>query len=237
VLTAGIPVRNGHVVIALPAGAQSVSWSSKLEIAQRIPLVAPGTPWVELWRLSVSPLWHIETKGTPEVFPKEWQRGCLGASVRTAAWQSLSSRSRDRRASKARRSRSSGSISIAVGRRATDVTLQLDCRSTQGGRHVIKLPTDARLQSVQSDGQPLTLDLRDGELALPLQPGAHSLQIAWQVGRGARLATRPDMVDLQAPASNVATHIGLPEDCWMLFRAAAASGPPSSTGPSSSCSS
>ena len=187
VLTAGIPVRNGHVVIALPAGAQNVSWSSRLEIAQRIPLVAPsGTPWVEVWRLSVSPLWHIETKGTPEVFPQGAGDGGVwvrqfeprpGESLELAI-------SRPAGVEGATFAFERVDQHLAVGRRATDVTLQLDYRSTQGGRHVIKLPTDARLQSVQADGQPLTLDLRDGELALPLQPGAHSLQIAWQVESG-----------------------------------------------------
>ena len=228
VLTAGIPVRNGHVVIALPAGAQNVSWSSRLEIAARIPLVAPsGTPWVEVWQLSVSPLWHIETKGTPEVFPL----GASGGGVWVRQFEP-----RPGEALELAISRPAGvegatfafervDQHLAVGRRATDVTLQIDYRSTQGGRHVIKLPTDARLQSVQADGQPLTLDLRDGELALPLQPGAHSLQIAWQVSRGARLTTRPDVVDLQAPASNVATHIALPEDRWMLFARGGGVGP------------
>ena len=155
VLTAGIPVRNGHVVIALPAGAQNVSWSSRLEIAARIPLVAPsGTPWVEVWQLSVSPLWHIETKGTPEVFP-------LGASNGGVWVRQFEPRPGE--ALELAISRPAGiegatfafervDQHLAVGRRATDVTLQIDYRSTQGGRHVIKLP-DGRPPAVGAVGR------------------------------------------------------------------------------------
>jgi hypothetical protein len=226
VLTAGVPVRAGRAVIALPAGAQSVSWTSRLARAEKLPLVAPsGVPWVEVWRLNASPLWHIEMTGTPEVFPPDvggaWVRQFeprpgesleltisrpAGIEGATFAFERVDQR-------------------LAVGRRATDVTLQLDYRSTQGGRHVIRLPDGARLQAVRADGQPLTLDLLDAELALPLQPGAHSLQIAWQVDRGARIATRPDVVDLGMPASNVATHLNLPDDRWTLYARGGGVGP------------
>jgi hypothetical protein len=220
VLTAGVPVRDGRAVIAFPAGARSVSWSSSLARAERVPLAAPtGQPWIELWRLNVSPLWHVEAGGTPEVFPQDagdgsaWVRQYeprpgetlevtitrpAAVAGATFAFERVDQR-------------------LMVGQRASDVKLELSYRSTQGGRHVIKLPDGARLQSVLADGNSLTLDLRDGELALPLEPGAHALQISWQVDRGVGLATRPEAVDLRAPASNVATHVSLPEDRWTLY--------------------
>jgi hypothetical protein len=227
VLTSGVPVRDRRAVIAFPAGAQTVAWTSSLARAENLPLVAPsGVPWVEVWRLNVSPLWHIEMKGTTEVFPPDTDSGAWVRQFEPRPGESLElTISRPPGVEGATFAFERVDQRLAVGRRATDVALQLDYRSTQGGRHVIKLPDGARLQSVLADGQPLTLDLRDGELALPLQPGEHSLQIAWQVDRGVHVATRPDIVDLKAPASNVATHIALPDDRWTLFARGGGVGP------------
>jgi hypothetical protein len=114
---------------------------------------------------------------------------------------------------------------VQVGQRATDTTLTLVYRSTQGGRHVVKLPDGARLQHAQADGQPITLDPRNGEVALPLQPGEHTLELAWQTDAGARLTTRPSAVDLRAPASNVTTSINMPQSRWILFARGGGVGP------------
>jgi hypothetical protein len=214
-------------VIAFPAGAQTVSWSSSVARAEMVRVVAAtGMPWVETWRLNVSPLWHIEMQGTPEVFPPDRDGGAWVRQFEPRPGESLElAISRPPGIEGATFAFERVDQRVLVGRRASDVTLQLDYRSTQGGRHVIKLPDGARLQSVLTDGQPLTLDLREGELALPLQPGEHSLQVSWQVDHGVRLATRPDAVDLKAPASNVTTHLALPEDRWTLFARGGGVGP------------
>jgi hypothetical protein len=226
VLTAGIPVRNGHAVVAMPAGASNVSWSSRLARAESLPLVAPANvPWVEVWRLGVGPIWHVDTSGTPEVF----EAGGAVSGVRQfepRPGESLELKvSRPAGVEGATFAFERVDQRFVVGRRATDVTLQLDYRSTQGGRHAITLPPGARLQSVQTDGQPLTLDLREGELALPLQPGSHSLQIAWQLDDGVRIGTRPGVVDLRAPSSNVSTHVSLSGERWILFARGGGVGP------------
>jgi hypothetical protein len=227
VLSAGIPVRSGRAVVAMPAGASDVAWSSTLARAEKLELAAPEeAPWIEVWQLAVGPIWRVEASGTPEVFaagdggasgirqfePRPGESLALaisrpvGVEGATFAFERVDQR-------------------LAVGRRATDVTLQLQYRSTQGGRHVIALPAGARLQSVQADGQALALDLREGELALPLQPGTHQLDVAWQVDGGAQIATRPGLVDLRAPSSNVATHVALGEDRWILFARGGGVGP------------
>ena len=88
---------------------------------------------------------------------------------------------------------------LTPGRRSTDTRLEIDYRSTQGGRHAIELPEGARLRQVIADGTPLVIRDQDGRLELPLQPGAHNLQIEWQTDTGVSLATRPGAVELGAP--------------------------------------
>ncbi len=227
VLTAGLPVTDREVELAMPAGVAHAGWTSALDRAESLELTAPAAaPYVEVWRFEVGPSWHLGFEGTPEVLapepdgpqwvhrfeprPSETLRVTVTrpAAIEgpTFAFESVQHR-------------------LTPGRRSTDVLLEIDYRSTQGGRHVIGLPEGARLTQVFADGAPLALRAQDGELELPLQPGAHQLRIEWQTDTGVSLATRPGVVTLGAPASNVATTIVMPPNRWLLAAAGDGVGP------------
>jgi hypothetical protein len=227
VLTAGLPVHDHHVEVAMPAGVAHAGWTSALARSDSLALTAPtAAPYVEVWRFAVSPIWHLRFDGTPEV---------LGPQPEGPAWvHHFEPRPSERLSATVTRPAAVAGPTFAFegvrhaltpGRRSTDTTLQIDYRSTQGGRHVIGLPEGARLRSVLADGAPLALRDEDGKLALPLQPGAHQLQIDWQTDVGISLVTRPGAVALGAPASNVRTTIAVPESRWLLFAAGGGVGP------------
>jgi hypothetical protein len=104
----------------------------------------------------------------------------------------------------------------AIGTRSSTTTLSFSYRSTQGGRHTIKLPVAARVTSVSFDGRAQQLRPEKGELPLSLAPGAHSFEIAWEEPRDVSLHTQPSQVDLQTPASNIETQVKLPDSRWVL---------------------
>jgi hypothetical protein len=227
VLTAGLPARDGHVELSMPAGVDHAGWTSTLARAESISLAAPAAAtYVETWRFEVAPIWHLAFEGTPEV---------LGPQQDGPSWvHHFEPRSAESLEVTVTRPAAVAGPTFAFervrhaltpGRRSTDTTLEIDYRSTQGERHVLELPEGARLQSVLADGEPLLLRDQDGELALPLQPGEHQLQIAWQADVGTSLVTRPGAVGLGAPASNVQTTIAVPANRWLLFAAGGGVGP------------
>jgi hypothetical protein len=227
VLTPGLPVRDGRVSVSVPAGVGGVQWDSALVRSDSLDLAAPkDSPWVEAWQVAISPVWHVAFEGTPEVFaaapagdpwvhdfePRPGETLNLAVTRpapiagATVAFEELRQQ-------------------LAVGQRSTDTSLDLAYRSTQGGRHVLKLPAGARLQSVLSDGQPLAIRDENGELALPLQPGNHRFGLTWQQDAGAGLVTRPGTTTLGVSASNVSTVVTLPPSRWILFAAGGGVGP------------
>jgi hypothetical protein len=227
VLTSGLPVRDGRVSVSVPAGVASVQWDSALARSDNLSLAAPkDSPWVEVWQVAISPAWRVAFKGTPEVFAAApandpWVHDFEprpGETLELAVTRPLPIEGATVAFEALRQH-------LAVGQRSTDTTLELAYRSTQGGRHVLKLPAGARLLSVQSDGQPLAVRDENGELALPLQPGNHSFGLTWQQDAGAGLVTRPGTTALGAPASNVSTVITLPQSRWILFAAGGGVGP------------
>src|SRR4029078_7423228 len=79
-----------------------------------------------------------------------------------------------------------------------------------------KVPVDARVTSVTFDGQPQQLRPEKGELPLSLVAGSRNRQIGWEESRDVGMRTHPSPVDLQTPASNLETHVTLPESRWVL---------------------
>jgi hypothetical protein len=227
VLTAGVPVADGELQIGMPAGVARVGWTSALARADALELIAPSAaPYVEVWRFEVGPAWRLRFEGTPEVLGPEPVGGVWVHRFEPRPGERLAvAVARPEAIAGATFAFESVRQTLTPGRRSTDVILQLDYRSTQGGRHEIRLPEGARVREVLADGQPLVLRDQDGRLELPLLPGTHTLQIDWQVERGYSVATRPGTVALAAPASNVTTTIALPPSRWLLAAAGGGVGP------------
>lgn len=220
VLTEGIEVGDDRTaLVAMPAGESAVTWSSGLPRAETLQLEFPsGVPRAEVWSFAVSPQWHVTFNGVPTVLPEDpnapqwifefYPRG--GEKLALAI-------TRPQAAKGATLAIDSVNSAQQVGKRATNGSLFLQYRSTQGGRHTVALPEAARVTAVETDGRSVAVRPDKGELTLGLLPGAHSVKIDWQIDDGVKWRTRAPPVDLRTPASNIGTRIELPRDRWVLF--------------------
>ncbi len=220
VLTEGIEVRDDRTaLVAMPAGEVSVSWNSGLPRAEALELQFPkGVPRSEVWSFAVSPQWHVSFNGVPAVFPADpgapqwtFEFHPRGDETLTVAV------TRPNAAEGATLAIDGVDLSLQVGQRSANGTLNLQYRSTQGGRHTIRLPAEARVTAVHADNRPIAVRPENGELTVSLLPGAHALNVAWQIDEGTGLRTRAPAIDLRSPASNVATHMTMPENRWVLL--------------------
>ncbi len=68
VTTPGVRVEQGKVSVNLAAGESEIQWASVLDTHSQLQLSAPETlAWTEIWRLDVSPLWHVKPAGIPVI--------------------------------------------------------------------------------------------------------------------------------------------------------------------------
>ncbi|MBS0433080.1 MAG: hypothetical protein JSS21_11855, partial [Proteobacteria bacterium] len=162
-------VDHGRVQIVFDSGQDEARWSSTLDAANAFALHAPAFgERAETWQIAAAPLLHPSFSGVPEsgedapdgvhVF-RPLPGETLEVKVTRPAALDGDSIAFDQVALDATR-----------GDRALETALTLDTRSTRGGEQGIDLPRGAQLLGVQRDGQPLELNLRDGHLALPVQP-------------------------------------------------------------------
>ncbi|MEO8670602.1 MAG: hypothetical protein ABI411_04745 [Tahibacter sp.] len=226
VLSSGVKVSEGSVALSFGAGQSESQWSSRLERSDAISLTAPAlADRGEIWKIVLSPTWHAEFSGIPEV-----QSGDTG-EYWTHEFHPLPGEtlkivlSRPEPVSGRTLAIDNVSVQSNTGLRAVDTTLNLNVRSTQGGEHALTLPPAAEVLSVSRNGQALNLRPRDGHLSLPLSPGPQNFQIALREERALGLRAPTAALNLNSPAANVQLGLNLPEDRWVLFATGPAVGP------------
>ncbi len=227
VLTPGIEVRNGTALVGLSAGQLNLDWHSGLARAETLEITLPADALrSEDWSFSVNPQWNVSFSGFPAVLPQSIDGGNWVFRFIPRPGEKLAlAITRPKGVKGTTLAIDRVSREVTVGLRSSNTTLAFDFRSTQGGRHVLKLPLDARVTSVTFDGQSQPVRPEKGELPLSLTPGAHRFEVSWEDSKDIGLRMRPPVVDLGSPASNVTTRVGMPDSRWVLFASGPGVGP------------
>jgi hypothetical protein len=227
VLTPGIEVRNGTALVGLSSGQESLRWRSGLARAETLELTLPAdAPRSEDWSFSVNPQWNVSFSGFAAVLPQDVDgENWVFRFIPRPGEKLALTITRPKGVKGTTLAIDRVNLGVSVGQRSSNTTLAFDFRSTQGGRHVLKLPPDARVTSVTFDGQTQPVRPEKGELPLSLTPGAHRFEISWEDSKDVGLRMRPPVVDLGSPASNVTTSVEMPDSRWVLFASGPGVGP------------
>jgi hypothetical protein len=217
VTTPGIHVKDGKVEVNMSAQQTAMQWESTLEKSEKITFAAAQTnQWIEVWKVDVSPVWHIETSGItvihmnsdgqwlPEWHP--WPGETLTVQItrpKTLEGQTLTI--------------DSSQLAIKPGKRALDADLTMSIRSSQGSQHTLTLPEHAVLQTVSVNGQTLPLRQEGRKLTLPINPGKQDVMLSWQEQTPVSIITTTPQFDAGLASVNTRLNIGLGQDRWVLF--------------------
>lgn len=228
VLSQAVEVRDKRDALAVfAAGEREVSWDASLPRADSLMLTAAPADarYAEVWEFSVSPQWHAAFEGFAATLPENISGEWVFEFHPRPGEQLIARFTRPEAVPGAALAVDAVERTLSIGKRATDTELAVRYRATQGGRHVVKLPADARVSAVSVDGEPLALRPEKGELSIPILPGEHTVHVTSTQARGIATVVRPDALDLGAKASNVTTTLRLPADRWALFAAGSGVGP------------
>jgi hypothetical protein len=228
VITSGLLVRQGVLEIPLPDGSDATTWQSTLDKADSVTLHAPDlADHAEVWHVRVSPLWRARFSGVPESVPQQeagddWHEFVFhplpGENLTIAI-------TRPAPVTGSTQAIESVQLQSAVGKRASEYTLDLRLRASQGGERVLGLPANAELLAVTRDGESMNLRLENAKLSLPVKPGVQNYQVRFRDDRSVGLHNRTPAVTLGLPAANIDLSLGLPEDRWVLMTHGPQSGP------------
>ena len=217
-ITAGVRTAQQRVLVNMSPSQSSYSWQSVLDKRLNIILTAPDTTdWMEIWRVDVSPVWHMRSSGIPVVHHQDHEKNWLpewqpwpGETVTLAISKPQGIEGKTLTIDKSQ-------VQIQPGSRATDSTLSFSLRSSQGGQHTLHLPEDARLQAVRINGVTQPIRQEGNSVTLPVVPGKQTLSLSWRTSQGISTFYRTEPLDLGINSTNAATEIQLGQDRWMLY--------------------
>jgi len=213
-----VRVESGKAQVSLAPGVANVGWTSSLSESAKLELRAPKeAPWTELWALDVSPVWHADVSGiaplaqtseTPQRVRRwqPWPGEALEIALSRPEASGGPTLTLDRAA-----------LHLVPGLRGYEANLAISLRASRGDTHTLTLPDGAELLSASVDGARLPIALVDRRVVLPVQPGAHSAEIAWRAPQGVGFVTRTPRVDVGAPVVNTELQLDLSRARWVWF--------------------
>lgn len=206
----------GKVAVHLEANQNEFEWNSTLKQVTPLQLkAAENVPWIEIWALSTSSLWHTDTSGIAPVQMDKNQYLPL--------WQPWPGETLNIAAQKPKATKGTyvtidwANINYQPGNRSSLNDLSFMIRTNQGGQYSFKLPADAQLSKVAIDGQEQIVAPSNGVLKLPLRPGSQTINLQWKSSEGLGLLTRSPAFVLEQGSSNQTISIQLPDNRWPLF--------------------
>ncbi len=227
VTSENVLVRDGKVVAALAADAQTFGWASALERTPVMSLTAPAEqPWVEVWRIDVGHIWRAELSGTPLIMPGQMAGGGWVPQFHPRPGESLHiAVTRPEAVPGDTLALDRVDYVQQVGERSSTLLLDVAYRSTRGQQRELGLPAGSELEAVIIDGREQSLRLEEGKLNLPIVPGTHRVQVRFRLAEGASWMQNLPGLDLSVPASNVSVGFDLPQNRWVLFTRGPSLGP------------
>lgn len=218
VTSANIHVKDGKVLVNIPAGQADLEWQSLLEKRQELQLTAAeNVPWSELWRADVSPIWHLQTSGVAVVHHQD-QQGAWLPEWRPWPGESINLQiSRPQAVPGPTLTIDKTALNIQPGKRSQQASLNIHLRSSKGGQHAVQLPPQAVLQNVAIDGVSQPIRQKDRTVTLPVRPGEQQLTLDWQTPSEQPTVLTTPAVDLGIASVNSQIQVISGQDRWILF--------------------
>ena len=216
--SANIRTEKGHAIVHLTANQQSIEWHSLLEKTGQLTLKAPATElWSELWRVNISPIWHLDTLGIAAIHHQDQSGNWLPEWRPWPGEEVTLSINRPKAVQGQTLTIDKSIVQLSSGKRNLEARLSLDIRSSKGTQHSILLPKNAVLQSVSVNGITQPIRQEKQTVTVPITPGKQRFQINWhEAKQQSSLLTTPAL-DLGIASVNTHLKISLAEDRWVLL--------------------
>ncbi len=201
-------VEDGQVLVTLARGGDAVRWDSTLADAPILTLKAGEGLLQERWTLDCSPIFqcrqkegiaplrHVDEGGVWRPTWSPWPGEVVTLTVTRP--QGVAGQTVTIDSARAR---------YTPGSRLLEGELTLSLRSSRGGQQNLSLPPEAAIRGVEIDGTSRPIKATAGKVAIPLQPGQHTVVVRWQEPRGAGVLDTMPKVDLGGPAVNVEVEV------------------------------
>jgi hypothetical protein len=170
-------ISDNNIEINMGPNVKTMRWSSVLKKQSSLTLVAADTTkWTEIWKLNASPIWHIESTGSP-VIQHHSTDGTWQPEWHPWAGENITLNiSRPPGVEGDTKTIESSTLKVVPGLRSTLLELSFTVRSTRGDQQTIILPDNVVLQSLKINNRQQPIK-NDTTVVVPLSPGSQQIEI------------------------------------------------------------
>lgn len=227
VVTEGIEVEDGQVVLSFPAGVAQMSYNSRVGINDVLTLKAPRERfWTETWTVFCGGIWSCQYSGLAPLFTVD-----PGSRQHRPRWTPWPGESLE---IAVKRPEGSPGQTVTIdevlytvtpGRRLLEASLKMSIRASEGRRQTITLPEDMELRSITINGVAQNIRPREGVLDVPLKVGDQDIVVTWQQPWSRSFYEAAPSVGLGGSAVNVKVRVMPGQGRWLLWAAGPKWGP------------
>ncbi len=222
----GFHIADKHIRINMGPGQSVLHYNSSMDAVNTLDLHAKDTSsWNEVWFLDVSPIWHVESNGLPEINQTN-PNGQRYPEYHPYPGETLKlSIVRPDGVPGPTMTISSSKLLVKPGHRATENSLSFSLTASRGMQHPIVLPKDIDLQKITIDNKAIPLQLLNNRLILPITPGEQHVEIGWRSEGLLTSKTLTEQVDLGIKSVNSSIEMHVPNSRWILLTGGPRIGP------------
>ena len=184
-----------------------LKWESFLEPSESIMLKHIETDdWTEIWKVDVSPIFHMQSDGIPVILHKTENRWYPiwhpwpGEEVTLKIFRPSGIDGQTITIEKSH-------LELQPGQRTTNAKLSLTIKSSQGGQHTITLPLKAKLQEVKIGGKIQPIRQEGLNILLPITPGKQNIELQWSEPEGITSQYKTPVIDLDNQSVNASIDV------------------------------
>ncbi|HAZ11946.1 MAG: hypothetical protein A2X86_07155 [Bdellovibrionales bacterium GWA2_49_15] len=209
--------KDNLVDVNLGPSSDSVEWTSSLNMAPELSLVSASRErWSEVWSILPSSVWNVETQGLPPIYHKS-PHGERRLTFMPMPGEKMQMKvTRPTGAEGNTLTILQAQLGLSPGKRATDATLSMTLRSSKGTQHIITMPENVELKSVQVNGANVPLKLRQNQLELPLSVGDTTVNLEWMDEVSLSPFYHSPKINLAGTGANLNIALNLPANRWVL---------------------
>lgn len=218
VISPDIRLQDRKALISLSPQETTVSWSSRMTIEKAIELTAQTESVVEIWRLKVTPLWHLQVEEASALRIKRSQGYGFDPVFKPWPGQKAVLRlSQPDPVDAPSFTIESSQLTVIPGARSRDIKLLLNVNASRGLQHSIEIPLEWKLVNSSIRGEVKPLSRIGRSVALPLLPGKTDIELNFREEVDFPIYYKSPHINLNSSSVNWEYKVTLPASRWLIW--------------------
>jgi hypothetical protein len=205
------------VTIKLASGQKEYRLKGELPFSNRLNFISnENNIYTEQWIVLQSPAWNVQYEGLPPLYSLEnnnivpvW-KPWPGEKLTLTICKPQPIKGQTVTVTKV-------NYKGIPAANTSSYILTFTVESSTGGNFTLKLPTDAKVTSVERNKESIVAKVKNSIITIPLLPSKQDIAVEFSTKKGVTLKTQMAKIEFSKSATNIFLNLKVPYNRWILF--------------------